>query len=145
MSLLAELREQHLGRNLALELGPRSITSNVVVPGFFPSKLASGLIEKLGGQKELNVTNSRGRLGEAEDIVGVMIYLCWRAGNYMFVFLDLAACPLSYAKTEVEKVLVSLLMAELVSLLVDTQVYNCVGAMEPSTPASEMLINPDLG
>ncbi|KIV79095.1 hypothetical protein PV11_06681 [Exophiala sideris] len=31
----------HLARNLAVELGPRNITTNTVAPGFFPSKLAT--------------------------------------------------------------------------------------------------------
>lgn len=73
----------HLARNLAVELGPRNITCNTVAPGFFPSKLASGLIELLGGQEELERENPRGRLGEPEDIAGVMLFLCSKAGNYV--------------------------------------------------------------
>jgi NAD(P)-dependent dehydrogenase (short-subunit alcohol dehydrogenase family) len=76
-------RQQHLGRNLAIELGPSNITTNIVAPGFFPSKLASGLIEKLGGISELEDANPRKRLGEPEDIAGVMVYLCSPAGSYM--------------------------------------------------------------
>jgi len=78
--------EQHLGKNLAIELGPRNITSNIVAPGFFPSKLASGLIDKLGGIKELEEANPRKRMGEPEDIAGVMIFLCSPAASYMYVF-----------------------------------------------------------
>ena len=77
---------QHLARNLAIELGPRNITTNTVAPGFFPSKLANGLIEKLGGRDELDDANPRKRLGEPEDIAGVMVYLCSPAGNYMYEF-----------------------------------------------------------
>lgn len=87
--VLAELTQedkQHLGRQLAVELGPRNITTNVVAPGFFPSKLASGLIENLGGMREQEEVNPRKRLGQPEDIAGVMIYLCSPAGNYMCVF-----------------------------------------------------------
>ncbi len=73
----------HLSRNFAVELGPRNITTNTVAPGFFPSKLANGLIELLGGQDELERENPRGRLGEPEDIAGVMLFLCSRAGNYI--------------------------------------------------------------
>jgi NAD(P)-dependent dehydrogenase (short-subunit alcohol dehydrogenase family) len=73
----------HLARNLAVELGPRNITTNTVAPGFFPSKLANGLIEILGGQAELERENPRGRLGEPEDIAGVMLFLCSKAGNYV--------------------------------------------------------------
>lgn len=73
----------HLARNLAVELGPRNITTNTIAPGFFPSKLANGLIELLGGQDELERENPRQRLGQPEDIAGVMIFLCSRAGNYI--------------------------------------------------------------
>lgn len=73
----------HLGRNLAVELGPRNITVNTVAPGFFPSKLANGLIEILGGEEELKGTNPRRRLGRPEDIAGVMLYLTSPAANYM--------------------------------------------------------------
>jgi len=80
---------QHLGKNLAIELGPRNITSNIVAPGFFPSKLASGLIDKLGGIKELEEANPRKRMGEPEDIAGVMIFLCSPAASYMYVYIGL--------------------------------------------------------
>lgn len=73
----------HLGRNLAVELGPHNITSNIIAPGFFPSKLAQGLINNLGGIEELSKDNPLGRLGEPEDIAGVAVFLCSRAGGYV--------------------------------------------------------------
>lgn len=73
----------HLGRNLANELAPDFITTNIVEPGFFPSKLANGLIEVLGGTDQLEKANPLGRLGEPEDIAAVMIYICSRAGAYL--------------------------------------------------------------
>ena len=73
----------HLGRNLAVELAPRNITVNVVSPGFFPSKLANGLIENLGGSEAAGKGNPRGRLGLPEDIAGVMVWLCGRGGSYV--------------------------------------------------------------
>ncbi|RDW61583.1 hypothetical protein BP5796_11475 [Coleophoma crateriformis] len=73
MYSVSKAAAHHLGRNLAIELGPRNITSNIVAPGFFPSKLAQGLINKLGGTDELEDANPRKRLGEPEDIAGVMI------------------------------------------------------------------------
>ncbi|KAH7400488.1 hypothetical protein BKA64DRAFT_671949 [Cadophora sp. MPI-SDFR-AT-0126] len=83
MYSVSKAAAHHLGRNLAIELGPTNITTNVVAPGFFPSKLASGLIEKLGGTSELEEANPRKRLGEPEDIAGVMLYLCSPAGSYI--------------------------------------------------------------
>lgn len=75
----------HLGKNLALELGPKNITTNIVAPGFFPSKLANGLIENLGGMAALEQENPRKRLGLPEDIAGVMLYFCSPAANYVYV------------------------------------------------------------
>ncbi|WPH02905.1 Hypothetical protein R9X50_00577300 [Acrodontium crateriforme] len=73
----------HLARNLAIELGPRNITTNTVAPGFFPSKLANGLMEILGGQDQLAAENPRLRLGVPDDIAGVMVFLCSRAASYI--------------------------------------------------------------
>lgn len=89
----------HLARNLAVELGvcgmkydrshhadlcqPRNITVNTVAPGFFPSKLANGLIENLGGADQLARDNPRKRLGLPQDIAGVTLFLCSRASNYV--------------------------------------------------------------
>lgn len=81
--LLTDLK--HLGKNLAIELGPRNMATNVVSPGFFPSKLASGLIDILGGTKDLEEANPRKRLGEPDDIAGVMTYLCSPSASYMYV------------------------------------------------------------
>ncbi|KKZ63552.1 hypothetical protein EMCG_02137 [[Emmonsia] crescens] len=83
MYAVSKAAANHLARNLAVELGPRNITTNTVAPGFFPSKLANGLIENLGGRDKLSSDVPRGRLGEPEDIAGIMIYLCSPAANYM--------------------------------------------------------------
>lgn len=73
----------HLARNLALELGPRHITVNSIAPGFFPSKMANGLLEMSGGQDAIAKENPLGRLGRPEDIAGAVIYLTSRAGAYI--------------------------------------------------------------
>ncbi|ROW15493.1 hypothetical protein VPNG_02231 [Cytospora leucostoma] len=73
----------HLGRNLALELGPRGITVNSICPGFFPTKMSNGLLEMTGGAGKLAGANPMGRLGRPEDIAGVVVYLCSRAGSHV--------------------------------------------------------------
>ena len=83
MYSVSKAAAHHLSRQLAVELGPRNITTNTVAPGFFPSKLANGLIEMLGGQEELEENNPRKRLGEPEDIAGVMVFLSSPAGAYI--------------------------------------------------------------
>lgn len=83
MYSVSKAAAHHLARNLAIELGPRNITTNTVAPGFFPSKLASGLIEILGGEEALNKANPRGRLGIPDDIGAVMLFLAGPAAGYI--------------------------------------------------------------
>ncbi|CAK7233112.1 hypothetical protein SCUCBS95973_008485 [Sporothrix curviconia] len=83
MYSVSKAAANHLGRNLAIELGPRHITSNVIAPGFFPSKLAQGLIKNLGGEEELSKDNPMGRLGIPEDVAGLSVFLASAAGRYV--------------------------------------------------------------
>lgn len=73
----------HLGRNLALELGPRHITVNSICPGFFPSKMSNGLLELSGGIDAIAQSNPMKRLGQPEDIAGAIVYLTSRAGSHV--------------------------------------------------------------
>jgi NAD(P)-dependent dehydrogenase (short-subunit alcohol dehydrogenase family) len=73
----------HLARNLAVELGPQNILTTAIAPGFFPTKMASGLMEMTGGVKELAAASPNKRLGVAEDIAGTVVYLCSRAGSHV--------------------------------------------------------------
>ncbi|KAF2084042.1 gluconate 5-dehydrogenase [Saccharata proteae CBS 121410] len=73
----------HLARNLAVELGPRHILVNGIAPGFFPSKMANGLMEASGGQAALAAGHPNGRLGKPEDIAGAVVYLSSRAAGHV--------------------------------------------------------------
>jgi len=73
----------HLTRNLAVELGPRHILCNSISPGFFPSKMASGLMEFHGGADAIAKRNPNGRLGRPEDIAGAVVYLSSRAASHI--------------------------------------------------------------
>lgn len=70
----------HLTRHLAVELGPRNITVNAIAPGFFPSKMTSELFEQRLADIEHN--SLLGRAGQDEEMAGIAIYLCARAGAY---------------------------------------------------------------
>ncbi|EXJ63805.1 hypothetical protein A1O7_00140 [Cladophialophora yegresii CBS 114405] len=83
MYSVSKAAAHHLGRNLALELAPKNITTNIVAPGFFPSRLANPQIDYLGGVDKVGKQNPLGRLGRPEDIAGVVLYLCSRAGSYI--------------------------------------------------------------
>ncbi|CAI7606398.1 Rhamnolipids biosynthesis 3-oxoacyl- reductase [Penicillium cosmopolitanum] len=73
----------HLAKNLAVELGPRHILTNAIAPGFFPSKMASGLIELKGGLEQLQEYSPNGRLGRPEDIAGLVVFLSSRASSHL--------------------------------------------------------------
>ncbi|KAK3939590.1 Rhamnolipids biosynthesis 3-oxoacyl-reductase [Diplogelasinospora grovesii] len=73
----------HLGRNLAVELGPRHITVNSICPGFFPTKMSNGLLKLSGGAEKIAEANPMKRLGRPEDIAGVVVYLTSRAGGHV--------------------------------------------------------------
>lgn len=73
----------HLGRNFAMELVPHNITTNIIAPGWFPTRLANPAIAKAGGEEAAGATNPMNRLGLPEDIAGVIVYLCSRAGRYI--------------------------------------------------------------
>ncbi|CAK3804594.1 gluconate 5-dehydrogenase [Lecanosticta acicola] len=73
----------HLTRNLALELGPQGILCNSISPGFFPTKMANGLMEMSGGVDVLADFSPNKRLGAPEDIAAAVVYLCSRAGSHM--------------------------------------------------------------
>lgn len=70
----------HLTRNLAVELGPRHILCNSISPGFFPSKMASGLMDLQGGAEQMAKLNPNGRLGRPEDIAAVCFGFCFVCG-----------------------------------------------------------------
>ncbi|KAI2622184.1 NAD(P)-binding protein [Hypomontagnella submonticulosa] len=72
-----------LGRNLALELGPRHILVNSICPGWFPTKMATGLLKMTGGLEKHAASNPTRRLGRPEDIAGVVVYLSSRAGSHV--------------------------------------------------------------
>ncbi|KAI7095515.1 NAD(P)-binding protein, partial [Hortaea werneckii] len=73
----------HLARNLAGELGPQHILTTAICPGFFPTKMANGLMELTGGAQALADANPNKRLGVPEDIAGTIVYLCSRAGSHV--------------------------------------------------------------
>ncbi|KAJ5774752.1 hypothetical protein N7457_009648 [Penicillium paradoxum] len=73
----------HLAKNLAVELGPRHVLTNAIAPGFYPSKMASVLIDAKGGPKRLEKYSPNGRLGRADDIAGLVVFLGSRASSHL--------------------------------------------------------------
>lgn len=68
-------------KDLAAKWGQYNINVNAIAPGFFPTKLSNGLIEK-GGEQILKVTPLN-RFGTDEDLKGVALFLASKASDYV--------------------------------------------------------------
>ncbi len=71
----------HLTRVLARELGPRHVTVNAVAPGPFESKMMAATLRDFGD--EIAASSPLGRIGRADDMAGVAVFLASRAGAYV--------------------------------------------------------------
>lgn len=69
-------------RTLAGEWGPYGITVNALAPGFFPSKMSRGLIEKMGTEQLIAGTPLR-RLGDEHDLKGPVLLFASDAGKHI--------------------------------------------------------------
>jgi NAD(P)-dependent dehydrogenase (short-subunit alcohol dehydrogenase family) len=72
-----------LAKNLAVELAPQGIITNAVCPGWYPTKMASGLLEIQGGLDKAAAEVPNRRLGEPEDIAGLVVFLASRAAKHI--------------------------------------------------------------
>ncbi len=72
-----------LARNLAVEWGPRGVRVNAVSPGLIRTPLAAGLMDDdVFMTRRLQATPLR-RVGEPEEIAGVVAMLASRAGGFI--------------------------------------------------------------
>lgn len=70
-------------RDLAGDLAERFITVNAVIPGFFPTKMTAHMRDEDAVDPKLLAHIPMRRLGKADDIAGIVVFLCSRAGAYV--------------------------------------------------------------
>ncbi len=68
-------------RTLAKEWGGRGILVNAIAPGWFPTRMASGLINANKARFEAGIP--LGRVGDLEELKGVALFLASPASQYM--------------------------------------------------------------
>lgn len=68
-------------RALASEWGKHNINVNAICPGFFPSKMSAGLLEKVGDA--IIARAPLHRIGGDEDLKGVVVFLASEASRHI--------------------------------------------------------------
>ena len=70
----------HLTRVMAAQLVSENILVNAIAPGPYPSNMLGAAVNH--DYSEIERRNPRKRVGTPEDIAGLVIFLCSRAGSY---------------------------------------------------------------
>ncbi len=68
-------------RDLATSWAKHGITVNAIAPGWFPTKMSRGLMEKF--EEKMLADIPLGRFGNPEDLKGVVVFLASPAASYM--------------------------------------------------------------
>ena len=68
-------------RALAAEWGPYGINVNAICPGFFPSRMSQGLLDRIG--ERIVAGTPLGRLGGDEDLMGTAVFLASEASRHI--------------------------------------------------------------
>jgi NAD(P)-dependent dehydrogenase (short-subunit alcohol dehydrogenase family) len=72
-----------LTRHLAKRLASEHITVNAIAPGPFESKMMAFLLDDERSREAVEQNVPLGRIGRPDDVAGLTLFLCSRAGSYM--------------------------------------------------------------
>jgi gluconate 5-dehydrogenase len=70
-----------LTRALAAEWGKYDINVNAICPGFFPSRMSHGILDKI--EKTVLASTPLGRIGGEEDLKGAVVFLASEASRHV--------------------------------------------------------------
>jgi NAD(P)-dependent dehydrogenase (short-subunit alcohol dehydrogenase family) len=70
-----------LTKDLAVKWGQYNINVNAIAPGFFPTKMTKGVLEK--GKNPILESTPLKRLGSEDDLKGAAIFLATKASDYV--------------------------------------------------------------
>ncbi len=79
---ISKTADIQLARNYAVELGPKNIRVNAILPGLIRTEFSTVLWDGERGENFISRT-PLGRLGEAEDIAGVALFLASDASKFV--------------------------------------------------------------
>jgi NAD(P)-dependent dehydrogenase (short-subunit alcohol dehydrogenase family) len=72
-----------LTRHLAKRLAAEHITVNAIAPGPFESKMMAFILDDPEARKAVESAVPLGRIGRPDDVAGLTLFLCSRAGSYL--------------------------------------------------------------
>ena len=72
----------HLTRVLARELSRRHINVNAIAPGLFPTSMTRFMLQDDEARRHTLRRIPMGRPGRADEMAGLVLFLCSRAGGY---------------------------------------------------------------
>lgn len=70
-----------LTRDLAVKWAPHGVRVNCIAPGFFPTRLSRGVLEK--AEEAITRAVPMGRVGQEGELMGVAVFLASEAASYI--------------------------------------------------------------